>query len=180
MKRIIQCYLILQRKKLTIKQHNSPHKQDIKILELKFVPKHTFSKYIHNTTVRVRNTPKILNALTSSHWGKSIELLLNTYTDITRTTLEYGSTIWPSIISNTNTIKLQTIQNTALHIATGCTRHKHTTLTQRNEHTTNQTIPTTICIAIKTDSIAFGTYTTSVHTTTTTTKRQERNHNHKP
>src|SRR6185436_14779040 len=35
--------------------------------------------------------------------------------------IEYASTVWSPIISKTNMDMLQTIQNTALRIATGCT-----------------------------------------------------------
>src|SRR6476469_5201561 len=45
--------------------------------------------------------------------------------------VEYGNTLWSPIISNTNFNKLQTTQNTALRIITGCTadtniQHLHT------------------------------------------------------
>ena len=73
----------------------------------------------------------ILKALTTTHWGKSKETLNITYKAITRPILEYASTIWSPIISNTNMNKLQTIQNSALQTITGCTldtntHHLHT------------------------------------------------------
>jgi hypothetical protein len=63
----------------------------------------------------------MLKALTSTNWGKHKETLITTFKAITRPILEYGSTTWSPIISNTNLNKLQTVQNTALRIATGCT-----------------------------------------------------------
>ena len=71
-----------------------------------------------------------MKALTTTHWGKSKETLNITY-KIVRPILEYASTIWSPIISNTNTNKLQTIQNSALRTITGCTldtnvHHLHT------------------------------------------------------
>ena len=73
----------------------------------------------------------IMKALTTTHWGKSKETLNITYKAITRPILEYASTIWSPIISNTNMNKLQTIQNSALRTITGCTldtntHHLHT------------------------------------------------------
>ena len=94
--------------------------KSIKILGLTFNPRHTFTKHIQNTTEKATNTTKILKVLTTTHWGKSKETLLSTYTAITRTTLEYRSTIWSLIISDTNTNKLQSVLNTALLITTGC------------------------------------------------------------
>ena len=62
-----------------------------------------------------------MKALTTTHWGKSKETLNITYKTIGRPILEYASTIWSPIISNTNTNKLQSIQNSALRTITGCT-----------------------------------------------------------
>ena len=62
-----------------------------------------------------------MKALTTTHWGKSKETLNITYKTIVRPILKYASTIWSPIISNTNTNKLQTIQNSALRTITGCT-----------------------------------------------------------
>ena len=72
-----------------------------------------------------------MKALTTTHWRKSKETLNITYKTITRPILEYTSTIWSPIISNTNMNKLQTIQNSALRTITGCTldtntHHLHT------------------------------------------------------
>ena len=71
-----------------------------------------------------------MKALTT-HWGKFKETLNITYKTIVRPILEYASTIWSPIISNTNTNKLQTIQNSALRTITRCTldtnvHHLHT------------------------------------------------------
>ena len=48
--------------------------------------------------------------------------------------LEYASTIWSSITPTTNITKLQSIQNTALRISTGCTLN---TNIQHLHHETN-------------------------------------------
>ena len=68
----------------------------------------------------------ILKVLTSTKWGKQKELIISTFKAITHSILEYANTIWSPIISNTNIKYLQTIQNTALHIATGCTQDTNT------------------------------------------------------
>ena len=63
----------------------------------------------------------ILKALTSTKCCKQKGLIVSTFKAITCLILEYANTIWSPIVSNTNIKKLQTIQNTALHIGTGCT-----------------------------------------------------------
>ena len=74
---------------------------------------------------------QIMKALTTTHWGKSKGTLNITYKAINRPILEYASTIWSPIISNTNMNILQTIQNSALRTIAGCTldtntHHLHT------------------------------------------------------
>src|SRR4029077_1762601 len=63
----------------------------------------------------------VVKALTSTTWGKQKETLITTYKAITRPIIEYGSTLWSPIISETNLNKIQTTKNTALRIITGCT-----------------------------------------------------------
>ena len=84
--------------------------KELKILGLTLDPKLTFSKHIQNTTLKAKQKMHIMKALTTTHWGKSKETLNITYKAITRPSLEYASTIWSPIISNTNLNKLQTIQ----------------------------------------------------------------------
>ena len=120
--------------KLTLQINNTtlPTNKEPKILGLSLDPKLTYSKHIQNTTLKAKQTMHIMKALTTTHWGKSKETLNITYKAITRPILEYASTIWSPIISNTNMNKLQTLQNFALRTITGCsvshtnTHHQHT------------------------------------------------------
>ena len=73
-------------------------------------------------------------ALTSTTWGKQKETIVTTYKTITRPVIEHASTIWSSTASKTNINKLQTVQNTALRIATGCTVDTNT------QHLHNETL----------------------------------------
>ena len=68
----------------------------------------------------------ILKAVTSIKCGKQKELIVSTFKAIIHLILEYANTIWSPIISNTNIKKQQTIQNTALQIATGCAQDTNT------------------------------------------------------
>ena len=97
-----------------------------KILGLTFDPKLTYNKHIQTTKEKAQKTTNILKTLTSTHWGKQKETIITTYKTITRPILEFGSTVWSPIASNTNISTLQTIQNTALRTATGCTADTNT------------------------------------------------------
>ena len=73
--------------------------------------------------------------------GETKETIVATYKAITRPILEYASTIWSPIASTTGITKLQTIQNMALRIATGCTSdtniqhlHNETNILPLNAH----------------------------------------------
>ena len=112
-----------------------------KILGLTFDPKLTYNSHIRKTSDKARNTLKLLKALTSTKWGKQKETIVATYKAITRPILEYASTIWSPIASTTGITKLQTIQNMALRIATGCTSdtniqhlHNETNILPLNAH----------------------------------------------
>ena len=118
-----------------------PTVKNPKILGLTFDPKLTYNSHIRKTSDKARNTLKLLKALTSTKWGKQKETIVATYKAITRPILEYASTIWSPIASTTGITKLQTIQNMALRIATGCTSdtniqhlHNETNIIPLNAH----------------------------------------------
>ena len=113
---------------LSLKLNNQtlPTTRHPKILGITLDPKPTFSQHINLTITKTKQTLNILKALTSTKWGKQKELMVSIFKVITRPILKYANTIWSPIISNTNIKKLQTFQNTALRIATGCTRDTNT------------------------------------------------------
>ena len=118
-----------------------PTVKNPKILGLTFDPKLTYNSHIRKTSDKARNTLKLLKALTSTKWGKQKKTIVATYKAITRPILEYASTIWSPIASTTGITKLQTIQNMALRIATGCTSdtniqhlHNETNILPLNAH----------------------------------------------
>jgi hypothetical protein len=106
---------------LSLNNHTLNTNNSNKILGLTFDTQHTFTQHINKACTQAEQTLNILKALTSTHWGKQKETIINTYKAITLPILEYANTIWSPIISDTNINKLQTIQNKALRIATGCT-----------------------------------------------------------
>ena len=128
---------------LQINNQTIPTVKNPKILGLTFDPKLTFSEHIKNTKVKANNSLKLLKALTGTTFGKTKETLLHTYKTYTRPIIEYASTIWAPIISDTNYEKIQQVQNSALRIATGCTSdtsidhlHQETKVLPIKTHTT--------------------------------------------
>jgi hypothetical protein len=120
-----------------------PTVKNPKILGLTFDPLLKFNKHLNTISETANKRNNIIKALTSTSWGKQKETLIITYKAITRPTLEYASTIWYPIVSKTNIEKLQTIQNTALRTATGCTKdtntqhlHEETLVLPLKEHLT--------------------------------------------
>jgi hypothetical protein len=98
-----------------------PTVKNPKILGLTFDPKMTFTTHVTNATAKATKTIKILKALTATKWGKQKETLTNTFKTVTRPVLEYASSVWSPMTAPTTTKKLQTVQNAALRVATGCT-----------------------------------------------------------
>ena len=67
--------------------------------------------------------------------GEQKETVIATYKAITRPILEYVSTIWSPLASDTNINKLQITQNIVLRIATGCTTDTNTQHLHDETHT---------------------------------------------
>jgi endonuclease/exonuclease/phosphatase (EEP) superfamily protein YafD len=116
---------------LTLDNKLIPTCQHPKILGVTFDPKLTFNKHITNVREKAAKTMNILKSLTTTKYGKQKETIETTYKAITRPIIEYASTIWSPVTSETNIEKLQTVQNQALRLCTGCTRdtnadHLHT------------------------------------------------------
>jgi hypothetical protein len=103
-----------------------PTVQHPKILGLTLDPKLNYGEHIKTTKEKAQKTTNILKALTSTTWGLQKETLVRTYKAITLPVLEYASPVWSPATSATNIQELQTVQNTALRIATGCTADTNT------------------------------------------------------
>jgi hypothetical protein len=111
---------------LTIKGKVIPTVTNPKVLGITFDRYLTYGEHITTATNKAKSSLNALKAISSKDWGKQKETLITTYKAITRPHLEYGCTIWGPVVSNTNMKKLQTVQNSALRIATGCTKDTST------------------------------------------------------
>ena len=93
-----------------------------KILGLTFDPKLTFAEHVKKTEENSKKALRLVKALSGTSWGQQKETLVNTYKQYVRPIIEYASPAWSPIISDTNLLKLQRVQNEALRCATGHTR----------------------------------------------------------
>jgi hypothetical protein len=91
-----------------------------KILSITWDTQLTFSNHINDVVARASRRLQILKALAGTSWGQCKETLLLTFKLLIRPLIDYGCAIWYPNASATSIKKLQTIQNAALHIVTGC------------------------------------------------------------
>ena len=117
--------------KIFINNSQIPLDRSPKILGVTLDTHFTFAA--HSKTVHSRSTASlnILKALTTSSWGFSKENILSTYKALTRPIINYGAPIWHPNLARSRLQKLETVQNSALRIATGCHKmaaidHLHT------------------------------------------------------
>ena len=80
----------------------------------------TFTQHCSNIAVKVQQRNNVLKALAGSTWGCDKETWLTTYQAIGRSILSYCSPVWTPSPKDTNWSRLQSAQNYALGITTGC------------------------------------------------------------
>ena len=81
-----------------------------------------FNAYVKSLVTRALPRINILKALTGTNWDQQKETIFITYKSLIRSLFIYAATIWSPNTSSSPVHKLQTIQNSALHIATGCVK----------------------------------------------------------
>ena len=93
-----------------------------KLLGVTFDTQFTFSPHIRGVAERARSRLSILKALAGVSWGQSKEVLLLTYSHhqmLIKPILSYAAPVWFPNAPTTAVSTLQSIQNSALRIATG-------------------------------------------------------------
>ena len=93
----------------------------------------TFKTHTTNINTKSKNRLNVLRALTHTTYGHSKEDITTLYKQYIRPIISYAHPAWQPDLANTHLQKLQTTQNTALRIATGCT--KSTPITHLHEET---------------------------------------------
>ena len=91
-----------------------------KILGVTFDNLLSFRQHTSEMKRKLQAKNNVLKALAGSTWGKEKEVLVNTYKAIGQSILNYACPIWTPSLSNTSWKDLQTAQNAALRVATGC------------------------------------------------------------
>lgn len=91
-----------------------------KLLGIAFDTMFCFGQHVNSAAQKAKTNLNILKQLAGSKWGQDKQTLINTYKSICRSTLEYGALIWAPNAKDTHWQKLQSVQNSALRVATGC------------------------------------------------------------
>ena len=91
-----------------------------KILGVTFDTMLSFGPHVDQTAAKVRRRGVILKCLAGTGWGQDKETLVTTFKAISRPVLDYASSIWTPLLSNTRVEQLQRGQNAALRTAVGC------------------------------------------------------------
>ena len=93
-----------------------------KILGVTFDPHFHFHKHVEAIEKRAKSRLSILKALTGTTWGQQKETIVATYKALIDSIFSYAAPVWFPVAegSNASVNKLQTVQNAALRIATGC------------------------------------------------------------
>ncbi len=91
-----------------------------KILGVTFDGLLSFREHTKQLKSNIQSRNNILKALAGTSWGKEKEVIVNTYKATGQSLLNYCCPIWTPALSKTSWDDLQTAQNTALRVATGC------------------------------------------------------------
>ena len=114
-----------------------PLERHPKILGVTFDPHFTFRNHVQSIATKAIDRLKILKALAGTDWGQQKETIVLTYRALIRSLFTYAAPVWFPNTKRTTCEQLQTIQNSALRIATGC--HKRASL--GHLHTETQVLP---------------------------------------
>ena len=114
-----------------------PLDRNPRILGVTFDPHFNFSKHVSSLISRITPRLNIIRALAGTSWGQQRETILITFKSLIRSIVTYAAPIWYPNASPSNIQKLQSLQNSALRIATGCVKMTD----PHHLHTETQTLP---------------------------------------
>ena len=97
-----------------------PLQKNPRILGVIFDPLFTFSPHTREVAKACTDRLKILKALAGTSWGQDSDTMLLTYKALIRSKMDFASPIWAANIKPSSLRRLQSIQNSALRLATGC------------------------------------------------------------
>ncbi len=108
--------------KLRLQNETLPREQYPSILGVKFDPQFKFHLHVDNICARASRRLNVLKALTGTTWGQQKETLSLLYKATIRPLFNYACPVWFPAISDTSVKKMQTVQNYACRIITGCVK----------------------------------------------------------
>ena len=106
---------------ITLNNTPIPQSPTPTILGVTFDRGMTFGDHISRVNTRAKTRLNVLRALTHSTYGHSKEDISQIYKQYVRPIITYAHPAWHPDIADTHMRKIQTTENTALRIATGCT-----------------------------------------------------------
>ena len=107
---------------VTLYNTQIPHTPSTKILGVTYDTGLTFKDHIQDTKRRCNPRLNSLRAITGTDFGQQKETNTLVYKQYIRSVMSYASPAWAATISDSHLNTLQTIQNNALRIITGCTK----------------------------------------------------------
>ena len=142
-----------------------PLDRNPKILGVTFDPHLCFHKHVEALVQRATPRLNILKLLTGTSWGQQKETLVATFKSLVGSLFTYAAPIWFPNTSRHSINRLQTIQNSALRIATGCVRmtpidhlHAEARVLRVGEHL-SMLCSQYLATCLKPDHVAFSTVT---------------------
>ena len=107
---------------LTLNGSQIPVTPTTKILGTTYDRGMTFKPNTTELANRAKPRLNVLKALTATTFGQQKESIINLYKQFIRPVLSYASMAWSPDLADSHTDTLQKVQNSALRIATGCTK----------------------------------------------------------
>jgi hypothetical protein len=116
---------------------NVPLCRSPKILGVTFDTMFCFHKHILEIVAKATKRINLIKALSGSSWGQDKETLLLTFKALVESVFNYTAAIWFLNCKPSNIAKLETIQNEAMRLITGC--HKASSI--KNLHAECKLLP---------------------------------------
>ena len=107
---------------ITLDNTPLPHTHEPKILGITYNTSMTFGPHINNIVNKANSRLNVLRALGGTSFGKDKNTLTLVYKQYIRAVMDYASPAWAPSLANTQLLKLQKTQNSAMRIITGCTQ----------------------------------------------------------
>ena len=117
----------IRRPQLTINNRQICYKEHVKLLGIVLDKGLAFNQHIKKVSVEAKRRINQLKTLSSTEWGCNTRVMRLLYVGYIRSVLEYGSDIWGNLISHSNLMKLEAIQNTGATLISGCVRTNNIT-----------------------------------------------------